>query len=136
MNNPQPNFLAANEIKIRFLRLYGLVLMALALALLAGYGVYYVLRNPADAQRIVYAPGGGITGETPDHGSAKVSIIIASVFIFMAGLVAFLVSWAGQNQKAAQEVNRPATGRNDPWRRDTASAAKELFARYRKRPPM
>jgi len=113
----------------------GLVLMALALALIVGSGIYYLQPTLVDARAPLYAPEGGITSDHVGHGSVKGCVIVGALF-FLAGLAAVLVSMAGQNQRAAQEVNRPATGGNDPWRRDTASAAKEIFARYRKRPPM
>jgi hypothetical protein len=118
------------------LRSFGLILMALALALVAASGIYYLLPTAVDTRRVVYAPGGGTTNGPLDHGGLK-TFVIANVLLFLAGLAAFLVSWTGQNQRPVNQMTRmQKKGKSRPdSMRDTASAAKDLYARYRKRPP-
>jgi hypothetical protein len=118
------------EAKMWILRWFGLVLMALAWV--AGSGIYYMRYSAVDAPRPIYAPEGGLTSDRLDHGSPKV-LILVSVLIFLVGLVAFLVGRFGQNPKAARQANRLELGTDGPDNtQDTASAARALFAQYRR----
>jgi hypothetical protein len=102
----------------------------MAVAFLGGSTAYIIRAySVASVRRPFYAPQGGVTSE-PD--SARVYIVVGTL-LFFVGLVAFLVSKVPISI-ARSQANRLATEGNGPeGTQDTASAAQDLYARYRKR---
>jgi hypothetical protein len=120
----------SSESKLWILQWFGIGVMVLAWV--AGSGMYYLRYAVVDAPRTIYAPEGGLTSDSVNHGSPKV-LIMVSTLVFFIGLATFLVGRFGQNAKAAHRATRLDLAKTGPAStRDTASSAEALYARYQK----